>query len=116
MSPSSFKIQILLDPSYSKKNLSPNLLLTKSYRHQQRWLATAPPATVRASLQVRHLLEGAGGVFTGSRYKDLQIQSLGLWGEIRDWRDGSTIVQKTHDAEGGHVTEVGDCARNERPR
>ena len=27
------KIQILLDPSYSKKNLSPNLLLTKSYRH-----------------------------------------------------------------------------------
>ena len=79
-------------------------------------LATAPPATVRASLQVRHLLEGAGGVFTGSRYKDLQIQSLGLWGEIRDWRDGSTIVQKTHDAEGGHVTQVGDCARNERPR
>ena len=54
----------------------------------------------------RYLLEGAGGVFTGSRYKDLQIQSLGLWGEIRDWREGSTIVQKTHDADDRHVLEV----------
>ena len=54
----------------------------------------------------RYLLEGAGGVFTGSRYKDLQIQTLGLWGEIRDWREGSTIVQKTHDADGKHVMEA----------
>ena len=23
----------------------------------------------------------------------------GYWGEIRDWRDGTTIVQKTHDAD-----------------
>ena len=45
-------------------------------------------------------------MFTGSRYKDLQIQTLGLWGEIRDWREGSTIVQKTHDADGRHVMEA----------
>ena len=58
------------------------------------------------SCSPRYLLEGAGGVFTGSRYKDLQIQTLGLWGEIRDWREGSTIVQKTHDADGRHVMEA----------
>ena len=74
------------------------------------------PSPFAPSFQVRHLLEGAGGVFTGSRYKDLQIQSLGLWGEIRDWREGSTIVQKTHDAEGRHVTEVGDCGMSGRQR
>lgn len=27
----------------------------------------------------------------------------GLWGEIRSWRDGTTIVQKTHDASQHHV-------------
>ena len=26
---------------------------------------------------LRYLIEGAGGVFTGSRYKDLQIQMFG---------------------------------------
>lgn len=31
----------------------------------------------------------------------------GLWGEIRDWSDGSTIVQKTHDASKAHVLNVG---------
>ena len=52
---------------------------------------------------IRYLLEGAGGVFTGSRYKDLQLQMFGFWGEIRDWRDGTTAAQKTHDASPGHV-------------
>jgi len=52
---------------------------------------------------VRQLIEGATGVFTGSRYKDLQIQMYGLWGEIRDWQDGTTIVQKTHDSHPNHV-------------
>ena len=46
---------------------------------------------------VRYLIEGATGVFTGSVYKDLELQMMGFWGEIRDWRDGTTIVQKTHD-------------------
>ncbi|TRY81105.1 hypothetical protein TCAL_07795 [Tigriopus californicus] len=55
---------------------------------------------------VRYLLEGATGIFTGSRYKDLQIQMYGLWGEIRNWADGTTIVQKTHDANEAHVTKV----------
>ena len=40
---------------------------------------------------------------TGSRYKDLQIQMYGLWGEMRDWEDGTTIVQKTHDCHPDHV-------------
>ena len=26
---------------------------------------------------LRHMIEGAGGIFTGSRYKDLQIQMYG---------------------------------------
>ena len=31
---------------------------------------------------------------------------LGLWGEVRAWNDGTTVVQKTHDASKGHVQEV----------
>ena len=31
---------------------------------------------------------------------------LGLWGEIRNWEDGTTIVQKTHDANQHHVQVV----------
>ena len=46
---------------------------------------------------VRYLIEGATGVFTGSIYKDLELQMMGFWGEIRDWKDGTTVVQKTHD-------------------
>ena len=30
----------------------------------------------------------------------------GLWGEIRSWEDGTTIVQKTHDANKHHVQAV----------
>ena len=30
----------------------------------------------------------------------------GLWGEIRSWEDGTTIVQKTHDANKHHVQTV----------
>ena len=52
---------------------------------------------------LRFLIESATGIFTGSRYKDLQIQMYGLWGEIRSWEDGTTIVQKTHDASKHHV-------------
>lgn len=43
-------------------------------------------------------------------YKDLQLQMRGYWGEIRDWRDGTTIVQKTHDADPDLVTEFGGRA------
>ena len=67
------------------------------------------------STWLRYLIEGATGIFTGwgignldvldlivlniagSQYKDLQLQMKGYWGEIRNWKDGSTIVQKTHD-------------------
>ena len=43
-------------------------------------------------------------------YKDLQLQMRGYWGEIRDWRDGTTIVQKTHDADPDLVKEFGGRA------
>ena len=52
---------------------------------------------------VRYLIESSSGIFTGSRYKDLEIQMYGLYGEIRDWADGTTLVQKTHDASKAHV-------------
>ena len=74
---------------------------------------------------MRFLIESAGGVFTGSRYKDLQLQMfgesidlyewmvfndafvcVGFWGEMRGWSDGTTIVQKTHDASKDHVEIV----------
>lgn len=29
----------------------------------------------------------------------------GFWGEIRNWKDGTTILQKTHDASEHHVLE-----------
>ena len=51
----------------------------------------------RVNVVSRYLIEGATGVFTGSIYKDLELQMMGFWGEIRDWRDGTTVVQKTHD-------------------
>ena len=42
--------------------------------------------------------KGAGGkVF---------IFITGLWGEIRSWEDGTTLVQKTHDASKHHVQKV----------
>lgn len=28
---------------------------------------------------------------------------FGLWGEMRGWQDGTTLVQKTHDASQDHV-------------
>ena len=31
---------------------------------------------------LRHMLEGASGIFTGSRYKDLQIQMFGNYRKI----------------------------------
>ena len=48
-------------------------------------------------IMFRYLIEGATGIFTGSIYKDLELQMMGFWGEIRDWKDGTTVVQKTHD-------------------
>ena len=56
----------------------------------------------------RYLIEGATGVFTGSIYKDLELQMMGFWGEIRDWRDGTTVVQKTHD---GGAQYIRSCQR-----
>lgn len=45
---------------------------------------------------VRYLIEAASGVYTGSVYRDPSIERAGHWGEGRDFRDGSTLVQKTH--------------------
>ena len=38
--------------------------------------------------------------------KSSLIDISGLWGEIRKWDDGTTIVQKTHDASKHHVLKV----------
>ena len=46
----------------------------------------------------RFLIETASGVFTGSVFEDKTILSKGHLGEAVDYRDGSTLVQKTHHA------------------
>lgn len=45
---------------------------------------------------LRYLLEGATGIFTGSVYNAASILKAGHLGEGRPFKDGSTIVQKTH--------------------
>ena len=45
---------------------------------------------------IRYLVEAATGVFTGSIWNDMSIFRAGQYGEIRDHRDGSTILQNTH--------------------
>ena len=45
---------------------------------------------------VRYLIEGATGVYTGSIFNDRSILRAGHYGEGRDYKDGSTIMQKTH--------------------
>ena len=45
---------------------------------------------------VRYLIEGATGVYTGSIFNDRSILRAGHYGEGRDYKDGSTILQKTH--------------------
>ena len=44
----------------------------------------------------RYLVETATGAFTGSIYHDDGIYQAGHLGELRDYKDGSTLVQKTH--------------------
>ena len=45
---------------------------------------------------IRYLVEAATGVFTGSIFNDKSILRAGHYGEARDYRDGTTILQKTH--------------------
>merc|ERR1719431_872046 len=45
---------------------------------------------------VRYLVEGATGIYTGSIFNDKSILRAGHAGEGRDYKDGSTILQKTH--------------------
>ena len=45
---------------------------------------------------LRYLVQGASGVFTGSIYTWPELVAGGFQGEARDFRDGSTILQKTH--------------------
>ena len=51
---------------------------------------------------MRYLVEAATGVFTGSVFNDPSIARAGHYGEARHYRDGSTLLQKTH-----HRTLVG---------
>ena len=46
----------------------------------------------------RYLVEAATGVFTGSFYHNKGIINKGLYGEAREYSDGSTLLQKTHHA------------------
>ena len=55
-------------------------------------------------LQARRFAKGYVLLYT------LRIKSIGLWGEIRQWNDGTTVVQKTHDASKHHVQKVNDEA------
>ena len=45
---------------------------------------------------IRYLVEAATGVFTGSIFNDKSILRAGHHGETRDYREGSTILQKSH--------------------
>ena len=45
---------------------------------------------------IRYLIEAATGVYTGSIFRDKSILEAGHHGEARNFKDGSTIVQKTH--------------------
>ncbi|XP_021954416.1 WSC domain-containing protein 1 [Folsomia candida] len=45
---------------------------------------------------VRHLIEIATGIFTGSVYFDHTLYARGFLGEKEDWSSGRTIVQKLH--------------------
>jgi len=45
---------------------------------------------------IRYLIEGASGIFTGSVFNDKSIDNAGHHGETRNFKDGSTILQKTH--------------------
>ena len=42
------------------------------------------------------MVEAASGVFTGSVFHDGRILRAGHLGEARAFRDGTTILQKTH--------------------
>ena len=45
---------------------------------------------------IRYLIEAASGVYTGSIFRDKSILAAGHHGEARNFKDGSTILQKTH--------------------
>ena len=45
---------------------------------------------------IRYLIEGASGVYTGSIFESGSITNAGHLGELRNFSDGSTILQKTH--------------------
>ena len=45
---------------------------------------------------IRYLIEGASGVYTGSIFDSKSMADAGHLGELRNFRDGSTILQKTH--------------------
>ena len=47
-------------------------------------------------LPPRYLVEAATGLFTGSVFNDEMIQAAGHYGETVDFRDGTTLLQKTH--------------------
>jgi len=63
-------------------------------------MGTLPPTALvsypgSGNSWTRYLLESGSGVFTGSIYQDPRISSK-LRGELANFTDGSTLVQKTH--------------------
>ena len=54
---------------------------------------------------LRYLIEAATGVFTGSIYNDKVILASGHLGEGVDYRDGTTILQKTHHIKTGDTSK-----------
>ncbi|CAH1230719.1 WSCD2 [Branchiostoma lanceolatum] len=52
---------------------------------------------------VRHLIEKATGIYTGSFYNDGDLYLKGFKGERENWRRGNTIVVKTHRHDEEHI-------------
>ena len=67
----------------------------------------------------RYLVEAASGVFTGSVFHDGRILRAGHLGEARAFKDGTTILQKTHHlalrSRRKVITKQGVCAGSKPP-
>ncbi|XP_070580524.1 sialate:O-sulfotransferase 2-like [Ptychodera flava] len=54
---------------------------------------------------IRHLLERATGIFTGSVYNDRDLYKHGFKGESEKYTNGKTLFIKTHIFDRGHIEE-----------
>jgi len=81
--------------------LWPNTTLCSDYRTRFARVSSLPPRALvsypgSGNTWVRYLVEGATGLYTGSIFNDKTILRAGHHGEGREYKDGSTIMQKTH--------------------